>query len=153
MLPYSEKVPAEGAVLIVGVETPQTSQHILDAILNENSATNIVHAPFWLTRKSPPHSRRWLRTNANCTSRVRGMTSCDEYPFASTEEGGSRNQLRVSLRLVPVYEQSLQGGLLSAFYAACRISTSRTSANPIYDKRTFLVVPTPHTPGFPLCLR
>ena len=143
------KVP----VLIVGMETPETSQHIQDAILNENSATNIVHSPFWLTRKSPPHSRYWLRSNTNCAGRVRGVTSCDEYPFASTEEGGSGNQLRVSLRLVPVREQSLQGGLLSAFYTACRISTTRTSSNPIHDKRTFLVVPTPQSPGFPLCLR
>jgi hypothetical protein len=141
------KVP----ILVVGSETPETSQHILDAQLGDGSS--LMHSPFWLTRKSPPHSRSWLRNNTDCATKVRGVTSCDEYPFASTEEGGVSNRARVSLRPVPVGEQSRQGGLLSAFYTACRVSRTRTSGNPINDKRTFMVLATPSTVGFPLCLR
>lgn len=138
-------------VLVVGSETRETSQHILDAQLG--GGTNLLNSPFWLTRRSPPHSRSWIRSSTACKGRVRGVTSCDEYPFASTEEGGVGNRARVSLRPVPVTEQALQGGLLSVFYGACRISKHRTSADPFKDRRTFIVIATPSTIGFPLCLR
>ncbi|KAB8315500.1 hypothetical protein SD81_029315 [Tolypothrix campylonemoides VB511288] len=39
-------------------------------------------------------------------------TSCDEYPFASTYEGGAG----ASIRAVPPREQNVQGGILSSFY-------------------------------------
>jgi hypothetical protein len=39
-------------------------------------------------------------------------TSCDEYPFATTFQGGSS----ASVRAVPPAEQSLQGTLLQQFY-------------------------------------
>jgi hypothetical protein len=38
--------------------------------------------------------------------------SCDEYPFASTYEGGAG----ASIRGVPLLEQWIQGGILSTFY-------------------------------------
>jgi RHS repeat-associated protein len=138
-------------ILVVGSETTQTAQHILDAQLGAGS--NVINSPFWLTRRYPPHSRSWIRTTGACVGRIRGVTSCDEYPFASTEEGGAGNRARVSLRPVPVLEQATQGGLLSVFYSACRISKTRTSADPFKDKRTFIVLPTPSSLGFPLCLR
>ena len=40
--------------------------------------------------------------------------SWDEYPFASSMEGG--NPDAVSLRLVPLNEQWIQGGVLNKFY-------------------------------------
>jgi hypothetical protein len=39
-------------------------------------------------------------------------TSCDEYPFASTYEGGAGS----SIRAVPLTEQNIQGGIISSFY-------------------------------------
>jgi hypothetical protein len=42
--------------------------------------------------------------------------SCDEYPFASTGQGGAGS----STRGVPLWENWLQGGLLSAFYFGMR---------------------------------
>jgi len=39
-------------------------------------------------------------------------TSCDEYPFASTVEGGTG----ASTRGVPPWEQNVQGGIISSFY-------------------------------------
>ena len=41
----------------------------------------------------------------------KGM-SCDEYPFASTYEGGTG----AVIAAVPIKENSSQGGQLSAFY-------------------------------------
>lgn len=38
--------------------------------------------------------------------------SLDEYPFASTVEGGAGS----TVRAVPVAEQNYQGGVLSSFY-------------------------------------
>ena len=47
--------------------------------------------------------------------------SWDEYPFASTVEGGAG--ARVSA--VPVVEQNIQGGVLSSFYDQYRITAGR----------------------------
>jgi hypothetical protein len=41
---------------------------------------------------------------------------CDEYPFASTYEGGVGTGKRASVKAVPGHEQRVQGGTLSAFY-------------------------------------
>jgi hypothetical protein len=48
----------------------------------------------------------------------RGPGSCDEYPFASTVEGGPG---KASIAGVPLWEQRRQGGDLLAFYRANRI--------------------------------
>ncbi len=45
--------------------------------------------------------------------------SCDEYPFASSIEGGIA--LTVSTMWVPIAEQWSQGGVLAAFYAYCNV--------------------------------
>lgn len=43
--------------------------------------------------------------------------NCDEYPFASTFQGGRG----AVVRLVPIRENSIQGGMLAAFYRRNRI--------------------------------
>ena len=48
----------------------------------------------------------------------RGPGSCDEYPFASTLEGGPG---KASIAGVPLREQRIQGGDLLAFYRRHRI--------------------------------
>jgi Deoxyribonuclease NucA/NucB len=48
----------------------------------------------------------------------RGPGSCDEYPFASTIEGGPG---KASIAGVPVQEQRRQGGDLAGFYRRHRI--------------------------------
>ncbi len=51
--------------------------------------------------------------------------SCDEYPFASTEEGAARNGalrgVNFSTREVPVGQNRSQGGVLSRFYRRSRV--------------------------------
>lgn len=39
--------------------------------------------------------------------------NCDEYPFASSRQGGAG----AVVKLVPIRENSIQGGMLAAFYA------------------------------------
>jgi Deoxyribonuclease NucA/NucB len=48
---------------------------------------------------------------AACGS-FKGTGSCDEYPFASTAQGGAG----ASVAGVPLAEQRIQGGTLSSFY-------------------------------------
>jgi hypothetical protein len=51
----------------------------------------------------------------------KGM-SCDEYPFASTQEGGTTLPPIVrDIAWVPVKEQKSQGGLINKFYVQNRV--------------------------------
>jgi hypothetical protein len=65
--------------------------------------------------------------NANYKASCKGKTappgspgtSCDEYPFASTRQGASFTMMPDwGIAWVPGSEQSVQGGLISAFYKA-----------------------------------
>ncbi|MFD3580496.1 NucA/NucB deoxyribonuclease domain-containing protein [Streptomyces sp. NPDC058644] len=48
--------------------------------------------------------------------------SCDEYPFARSNQGASRSQRKDwGWAWVPTSEQNRQGGLLSSFYSANRV--------------------------------
>ncbi|MEU8975989.1 NucA/NucB deoxyribonuclease domain-containing protein [Streptomyces monashensis] len=50
------------------------------------------------------------------------VLSCDEYPFASTREGGlAMNPPNRAIAWVPLPEQKAQGGILRAFYQSNRI--------------------------------
>jgi hypothetical protein len=61
--------------------------------------------------------------------------SCDEYPFASTYQGGRNIAGKLaSIKIVPLQENSSQGGVLGAFY---RYTLKRV------DKAVFQVVVTP----------
>ena len=96
-------------VFYSGWDTPLTSAHIASAILGRPSWANLHRA----TRVG---SRRWYRGDPRCAGSSRLMY-CDEYPFFSTAEGGPG----ASLMLVPAPEQWYQGGMLSAFYFACKV--------------------------------
>ncbi|TFK45765.1 hypothetical protein OE88DRAFT_1097909 [Heliocybe sulcata] len=62
--------------------------------------------------------KRGRRNAAGCTRRNRcngrtdGRTTCDEYPFASTSQGGGN----AVTRCVSLAECRSQGGSLSSFY-------------------------------------
>lgn len=99
-------------VFMPGGDTPATTTHIVDALRNQ---------PAMLTRAAHPDSttsRQWYRGDSRCAGETGDALSCDEYPFFSTRQGGPG----ASLRLVPGWEQDLQGGRLSAFYSACGIA-------------------------------
>jgi hypothetical protein len=82
-----------------------------------NIADNIDDAqakgkPDVLTRITDGKKIRQNRRAACRKVRPRRGFSCDEYPFASTAQGG----VGASVRLVPVQEQNIQGGIISSFY-------------------------------------
>jgi hypothetical protein len=87
--------------------TPAIADHIRDA--------QAAGHPSVLTRASGAERARNRRASG-CT-RWRGPDSCDEYPFASSQQGGRG----ASLRGVPPEEQHRQGGDLIAFYTKHRI--------------------------------
>ena len=116
-------------VFMPGADTPETTQHIMDA-LAEN--------PSWtlLTKATNPWSttyRKWYSGDPRCPSPLGDGLSCDEYPFYTSLQGGPPG---ASLRLVPGWEQNKQGGDLGYFYAACGVDVGDS----------FLVVPQPSQP-------
>lgn len=66
--------------------------------------------------------------------------SCDEYPFASTINGGERNYMNntVSLMLLPGGESKRQGRMIGRFYAT----------NNVVFGRPFISVANPFFPSF-----
>lgn len=87
--------------------------------INDASAISIGH-PFMLHRNGGGKDISTNRYEAGCTSWWKGgggVQSCDEYPFASTMEGG----LGAQVMGVPTREQQIQGTTISAFYAANRL--------------------------------
>ena len=74
--------------------------------------------PRLLTRTTNRSQIRRNRRNSGCRSLGRRTGyNCDEYPFASSFQGGHG----AVVRLVPIRENSIQGGILAAFYIRNRI--------------------------------
>ena len=106
--------PQKMSVFKPGADMPQTTQHIIDAIA--------IGKPSIVTYRGPNngHSRGWLRSTPAC--RGNSLTRwCDEYPFASVNEGGQANN--PSLRIVPASEQRVQAGKWTGFLGACQVAT------------------------------
>ena len=95
-----------------GNDTPITTAHIAMAIAGGQPAR--------LNRISPGNPRGWLRSTPQCSGNVALLSGmwCDEYPFASTRQGGPGS----SVMLAPAFEQMLQGGKLGAFYGLCKVT-------------------------------
>ncbi|WP_433337831.1 NucA/NucB deoxyribonuclease domain-containing protein [Spirillospora sp. CA-294931] len=76
-----------------------------------------------ITRKASITGNR----RAVCARKITGpppkpKMSCDEYPFASTKEGGTAlSGMHRGWAWVPIGEQSSQGGILSSFYQDQRV--------------------------------
>jgi deoxyribonuclease NucA/NucB len=89
-------------------KTPAIAAHVRQALAADQ--------PRVLTRASGARQR--ANRQAACGHWPRGSRlSCDEYPFASTLEGGRG----ASIAGVPRVEQRRQGGALRAFYAKERV--------------------------------
>jgi hypothetical protein len=87
-------------------KTPEIAKHVRAALAAGH--------PSVLTRA--PRAVQRANRRAAC-GRWRGPGSCDEYPFASTFEGGRG----ASTAGVPLREQLRQGGSLLAFYEKERV--------------------------------
>jgi hypothetical protein len=118
-----------------GKPMPMTTHHIKLALgmTNENPVRQGVSVnPEWViqTKKfGHAHDRSWLG-NEVVTTPTGGSDMCatnhdelvcDEFPFASSEEGGQGQSPKVSLYQVPQPEGGVQGGDLTSFNSVCGI--------------------------------
>jgi hypothetical protein len=120
------------------MDVADATNHYEEAIFNGMRAG--------LARKFPPNSRGWIYGKDECrgtTGQASGL-DCDEYPFASTEQGGGSNYrggAGVSLKPVRADHNQAAGRMLGRFYAACDISKNTGS-----DDKWFGVVALPSAP-------
>lgn len=108
-------------LLILGADYLEHTYHVWDA------QTSGMGSPI-LRRKSPANKRGWLRSTSTCNGNIAGVSlkDCDEYPFASSVEGGQMNYNlgKVSLRLIDSQQNRAAGRVLGAMYKACGVSSS-----------------------------
>jgi len=106
---------------------------------------NHIASAFWFTpsilhKKDKEHDRRWLDKvlPSRWPIQVR-----DEYPYASTYEGGKDNYEKrrsVLVQYVSTSESGRQGRFIGAFY--------NDSPTPLHDKDTFIVIPMGGVSGY-----
>ena len=97
-----------------------------------------------LNRQYPPHSRKWTRTVPYCKAQRAAGNNCDEFPFASSKQGGFSNKQYVSLQGVDPAESSDQGNLMSLFYGA-------PECQPFPDTTPYFVIPVAKSNSFRIC--
>jgi len=90
----------KGFHFVMESRTPSIYKHTLNSFLQ--GQPEILHYDSDLTRRS---ERRKEALQGKDAMRTKGVTSLDEYPFASTFEGGKD----ANVAAVPIIEQSYQG--------------------------------------------
>ena len=139
---YIRKVP----LLSHGINLVGHATHIWASLHGfGNTLSGAGYTSAFLVRGTP-YKRGWYNKYYPCNQGVKGdKLSCDEYPFASTLNGGYANYLNdsVSLRLLPHHESDRQKTLLNKFYGQADVSIGKpfiSIANPLFpsyfiDKR------------------
>ena len=119
-------------IFMPGSDVFEAAQQDTDAILGYGTSEGVPLGPrpVLLTYIPKAHDRGWIYRASAVECMPRMGLSCDEYPFASTEEGG---QGQAAIRLVDPRDNSGEGALLSAFYRRCDVPTSLT--------KKFLTIP------------
>jgi hypothetical protein len=138
-------------IFLTGSDTPQSSQHDLEAILGLNGET--PH-PEWVSlnyvnKANQIGSRGWYRSDPRCASSSRpDKRDCDEFPFYSSAQGGSMAMPEPSLRVLPSGDNRSQGNKLRLFYGACGLQTGspNSSGTAIVGGDRFLILPMPIGP-------
>ncbi|PWN34487.1 uncharacterized protein FA14DRAFT_132103 [Meira miltonrushii] len=84
---------------------------------NDFYAINCVGKPTQLNRDSDDatahRAANACRSPNRCSGNDDSSNSCDEYPYASSQQGGKG----AVTRCVPAHENSVQGGVISSFYS------------------------------------
>ena len=113
---------------------PGIGEHVQKSIADGSPA--ILNRTF--VRKSSNLLAALAKCRAGDTISVNAHgRSCDEYPFASTTQGGSS----ATVAKVPLPSQWVQGGIISAFYSVCLVAPDAGALS------EFLVIPTRSRPG------
>jgi hypothetical protein len=120
--------PCGGKIFVSGGDYMTATQHDLSAISGGS--------PALLNRIIPSWPRGWLASQWECFRPPFSGKDCDEYPFASSAQGGQFNG--PSLKLIPIRDNRGQGSALGRFYGRCNV----------WFGGLFAVVPVPN-PGVP----
>ena len=126
--PENTGIPA----IIWGLEFGQTTIHNYKALHGEGNTSDRYESlpiqpilPIFTYKKGGRNSYAWYNVKQPCKSRPKGMV-CDEFPYATTVEGGKDNYVKgkVSLASVPSVEQvgQGQGTGLQRFYSLASIN-------------------------------
>ncbi len=115
-------------IIVFGQEFPGHADHIRDA--QTGNGSSFWSAPFALNR-APAWPRGWynvdsvVQCNREARARFPVSRACDEYPFASTRQGGPVNYVLggVSLRLLDLNESNRSGTFLNTFYTTAGIDS------------------------------
>ena len=121
-------------VFIVGDTTPEHRAVVTTAMLNG--------APFGLHYYKAGHDRGWLISDRKCKgSRLNGaFTDCDEYPYASSYEGGKNNANYTTTQVISASDNQHAGRMLGAMYKVCKMQ----------DRESFNVIPLANDAGTPI---
>ncbi|WP_168915075.1 NucA/NucB deoxyribonuclease domain-containing protein [Microcella flavibacter] len=115
-------------------DVPQATNHDLEALQQTPSWVKLDYRP----STENPSPRSWYTGDPRCASADPAEgTSCDEYPFYSSEQGGQLAVPAPSLKVIDSGQNSFQGTLYSSFLAACKLT-----AKPV-GERQFLAIPLP----------
>jgi hypothetical protein len=98
-------------------------------------------APFNLSYYKAGHDRKWLISDGKCRGSRDGVfTDCDEYPYASSYEGGKNNAAYTTTQVIAAADNQHAGRMLGAMYRVCKIQ----------DKERFNVIPLANDAGVPI---
>jgi nicotinamidase-related amidase len=109
-IPIKDRVAALPVLTFSKSKIPTIAAHV--------EAAQSAGKPVTLTRVTDDATIKANRSAAcgkfkpTAAETAKGFTSCDEYPFASSKEGGAG----ANVAGVPLAEQNSQGGTMSAFY-------------------------------------
>ncbi len=141
-------------VLVTGSEMPATSTHIAEAELGFGNTKFperfTLLSPLLNRQPRDPVDYNKVPAQTQCNDFARdnfgGKSTCDEYPFATTRQGGQANYDlgKVSLQLVPRAEQYSQGALVSWFYD----SFANLSSDGVSLSSVFISLAIPFLPSF-----
>ena len=116
-------------VLSTGMELPMHSMHIAASQYGfGNTSSGVGVTSSVLVRGQGSGGRTWYKKMHPCMlGKVGDKLTCDEYPFFSTMNGGlaNYNNDTVSLQLLPGWESSRQGGLMSSFYSNAKVTAGK----------------------------
>ncbi len=95
-------------LFIPGDTTPEHRDFVADSIS--------LGAPFSLNYQAESHSRAWL-ARSGCKGSRPDLLDCDEYPYASSQQGGEFNP--VWTRVLGASDNRRAGALLGDMYKRC----------------------------------
>ncbi|WP_314146622.1 hypothetical protein [uncultured Leifsonia sp.] len=100
-------------------DVPQASDHDVSAITSYPSWAMLNYLP----SASQTGSRSWYAGLPACAGVVSGVTSCDEYPFWASAQGGPNSVPQPSLAVIDSGQNSLQGSKYGGFVSACHLNS------------------------------